>query len=432
MSKRQRFLLITSAVGIAVILTSAFLFPKKAQSEKKKQNYETAVVEKGDIEDKVSASGSTIAVGTVKVLAQMTGTVEKLYVDYNDKVKQGQLLAELNTDALKIQAKEAEAAVLKAKAQLDQNTYTFNKNKQLFERNLISESDYNSGKATLESSRADLLAAQASYEQILLKINQYAIITSPINGIILARNIDKGQTVVSGGSTETELFTLAENLDVMEIEVDVDEMDISRVSEGQKAVFTVQSYSDRRFTGTVRQIRKVPKTTDKVVNYTVVVRAGNPDGVLLPGMTATVEFLVSEKRNILVVPNGALRFKPSKEIEAAARRKLLEERIKSRPAQEQKEILEKFDAAQKAGPGTASGYGGGLLGGMPRPPMNQSRQASQNGGSAPAEQRKSLWILENDGTLTLKMVKTGTADASRTEIIDAPEMEGRAVIVRMK
>jgi len=432
MSKRQRLILITSVVGAAAILASAFLLPKKAQTEKKTQNYETAIVEKGDIEDKVSASGSTIAVGTVKVLAQMTGTVEKLYVDYNDKVGQGQLLAELNTDSLKIQAKEAEAAVLKAKAQLDQNTYTFNKNRQLFERNLISESDYNSGKATMESSRADLLAAQASYEQILLKINQYAIITSPIKGIILARNIDKGQTVVSGGSTETELFTLAENLEVMEIEVDVDEMDISRISEGQKTVFTVQSYPDRRFTGTVRQIRKVPKTTDKVVNYTVVVRAGNPDGVLLPGMTATVEFLVSEKRNILVVPNSALRFKPSKEIETAARRRLLEVRIKSRPVQEQKEILEKFDAAQKAGSGTTGGFGGGLLGGMPRPPMSQGRQASQNGGNAPSEQRKSLWILEKDGKLELKMVKTGTSDANRTEILEAPELEGKSVIVRMR
>ena len=437
MSKKLQWPIIIAAAGIIVVLT-AFLLPKKLESGPKKEAYETVVLAKGDIEDKVSSSGSMIAVGTVKVLAQMTGTVENLYVDYNDKVTKGQRLAELNTDSLKIQAKEAQASVLKAKAQLEKDTFTYNNNKKLFDRNLISETDYNSGKAAVEESKADLMAAEAAYEQILIKINQYALITAPIDGIILARNIDKGQTVVSGGSTETELFTLADSLDVMEIEVDVDELDISKIAERQKVSFSVQSYANRKFNGVVRQIRKVPTTTNNVVNYTVVVRADNPDGVLLPGMTATVEFLVSEKKNVLVVPNSALRFKPSKEIEAAARRKLLEERIKDRPADEQKEILKKYDEAQKAGTAGPDRPGAGLLGGLPRPPMNQNanrnagQDASGQAGKAVQETRKALWLLEENGTLTLRMVKVGTSDSNRTEILDAPNLEGKNAVIRMK
>jgi HlyD family secretion protein len=423
---------------VLVLLASGGLYVFFTGAGKKVSlDYESSVLGRGSIAQTVSSSGKMQAVGTVNVLTQLTGTVERVLVDFNDTVKKGQPLVELGREMLIIALREAEAALSRARAQYNHGRQTYEKNRQLFRRGLLSQSDFSSSRTELEVLRAALVQAETQHERARLNIDEYAIILSPIDGIVLDRKVEKGETVVANSGSVTQLFILAENLNTMEIKAEVDELDISSITLGQEVRFSVEAYPGRDFTGEVRQVRKVPEVKDNVVNYTVIVATGNPEGLLLPGMTANMEFLIVEKKDILVVPNAAFRFNPPPEAALAARRRALEESLKDRSEEERKAALARFDEnakAQREAPRPAGGLfmGGGR--GM-RPPQRMSSGGgggSASGGGGQGEGRRNLWFQGADGLLVPRTVKTGIANALYTEIVDSPELEGLAVIVREK
>jgi HlyD family secretion protein len=287
----------------------------------------------------------------------------------------------------------------------------------------------------MEVLRAALIQAETQYEKARLNIDEYAIILSPIDGIVLDRKVEKGETVVANSGSVTQLFILAENLDTMEIKGEVDELDISSISLGMDVRFTIEAYPDKNFTGTVSQIRKVPVATDNVVNYTVIVTTRNPDGFLLPGMTANMEFIVMKKTDVLIAPSPAFRFSPPEDVALAARRRMLEQRLADSPPEEKQAALKQFDENASAASRQAEGQrvGGGLFS-IPRFPgggrQNQNAGAGASASSGAA--RRPLWFRDADGSLSLRMVKTGAVDSVNTELLEADELEGLSVIVRQK
>ena len=431
--KRKKFIFII----LAVLVAGGALAVYNRARTKAAVGYDTATVSRGTLEETVSSSGKLQAVGTVNVLTQLTGTVEKVLVDFNDEVKKGQPLVELNTEMLKISLREAQAALTRARAQHEHAKLLYDNNTRLFQRSVLSEVEYHASKTDMEVQRAALIQAEAQYEKARLNIDEYAIILSPIDGIVLDRKVEKGETVVANSGSVTQLFILAENLKTMEIKGEVDELDISSIRQGMEVRFTVEAYPDKKFKGAVSQIRKMPATTDNVVNYTVIVTTQNPDGILLPGMTATMEFLVMEKKDVLMVPSSVFRFSPPEDVALAARRKLLEERLADRPPEERAAALRQFDeeAKNQAAPARSGTQAGGGLLSMPRVPGMGRTGGGQNApasAGASSEARRPLWLLEADGSVSLRMVRTGVVDGSNTEILEADNLEGRSVIMRQK
>ncbi|MDR1786182.1 MAG: efflux RND transporter periplasmic adaptor subunit, partial [Spirochaetaceae bacterium] len=274
--------------------------------------YEFTEITRGSLEKTVSSSGSLKPVATVNVLARMSGKVEKIYVDYNDIIHAGDVLAELNTDMLRLQREQQYASVLKARANYELEKINFQNQEKLAEKNLISEYELKSGRTSLEILAAELSAAEANLRSIDTEINQYAYITSPIDGIVLERNISVGDTAVEGSSSNSKsLFTLAENLEEMQIEATVGELDVSGIRTGQEARFTLEALPGKQYTGEVASLHLMPAVSDNVVTYTVIVNVENRDGALLPGMTAAVDFILQREEGVLLVSNAALRYQPT-------------------------------------------------------------------------------------------------------------------------
>jgi HlyD family secretion protein len=256
-------------------------------------------IKRGSMENTVSCTGSLSAVGTVEVGTQVSGTIKRVFVDYNDRVTKGQILAELDLDLFKAAVDMARASVIRTQALHKQALAEYQRNKSLYEQGYLSSQEILVYETSKETSRAELLSAKAAV--ITAKTNlTNAQIKSPINGVILERNIEAGQTVAASLSTPT-LFIIADDLSNMEIEASVDESDIGMVKTGQPVRFTVQSYPDDIFTGTVNQIQMNPTETSNVVTYTVIVGAPNKAGKFLPGMTATADFVVETAANELIV-----------------------------------------------------------------------------------------------------------------------------------
>jgi HlyD family secretion protein len=254
----------------------------------------------------VSCTGTLQAVGTVAVGTEVSGTIEKVLVDYNDRVKKGQILAQLDLELFQAEAAKARGEVLRARALLRQAEAEYRRNRPLLAEGHLSAQEFLDYETGLATARADLMTAEAALKKSDTNLRN-AGIRSPIDGTVIERQIEKGQTVAASFNTPT-LFILAEDLARMEIEADVDESDIGQIREGQKVRFTVQAYHDREFDGRVAQIRLNPTEESNVVTYTVVVEAANPEGLLLPGMTATADFVVDGVENALLVPDAALQY----------------------------------------------------------------------------------------------------------------------------
>ncbi|MFA5727274.1 MAG: efflux RND transporter periplasmic adaptor subunit, partial [Saccharofermentanaceae bacterium] len=232
----------------------------------------------------------------------------KLYVDYNSHVKKGQLLAELDKRALTMNLQNAEASYENAKAEVTYQTSNYNRMKALWDKKLVAESDYDLALYNYTKANASLKNATSDYEKAKVNL-EYAYIYSPIDGVILKRSVDEGQTVAASFSTPT-LFSIANDLTQMQVEASIDEADIGQIKYGQQVTFTVDAFSDLNFTGKVTEIRLQPTTTNNVVTYTVIIIAPNPDMKLMPGMTASITITVEEAKNVLCVPSKVLRFKP--------------------------------------------------------------------------------------------------------------------------
>jgi HlyD family secretion protein len=311
-----------------VIISSALLVVAAAtviiiHGCKKNQSYifETATVEKGSVVNTVTATGTLEAITSVVVGTQVSGIVEKLYVDFNSKVKKGQVLAELDKTSLKSSAEQSLATLDNSKAEMEYQASNYERSRALYEKNLIAEADYDQAKYNYERSVASLKNSQAQYDRALVQLG-YATIYSPIDGIVMNRAVDEGQTVAASFNTP-EIFTIAQDLTQMKVEADIDETDIGQVQVGQRVEFDVDAYPDDKFVGTVEQIRLSPVTTSTVVTYTVIINAQNPELKLLPGLTANIVIYVEESRDILVIPYKAVKFTPDQEYLAKIAKELM-------------------------------------------------------------------------------------------------------------
>jgi HlyD family secretion protein len=318
--------------GVAVLVVAgigAFLLFKGNGNEEK---FRTERVMRGDITTVVTATGTVNAVTTVLVGTQVSGTIKKLYVDFNSRVKQGQIIAlidpatfEAQVDQQKANVISAQANLDKAKASLADAKRTMERNRELLARNLIAQSDFDTAETNYETSAAQVSVtkAQVSQAEAALRTAQtnlgYTRIVSPVNGIVVSRNVDIGQTVAASFQTPT-LFTIAQDLTKMQVDSSVAEADIGKIEVDQPVEFTVDAYPDSPFKGRVSEIRNAPITVENVVTYDVVVQVDNPELKLKPGMTANVSIVVSSKRDILKIPNAALRFRPPEKGEIARRK----------------------------------------------------------------------------------------------------------------
>jgi HlyD family secretion protein len=317
--RTRKFLLVGLAAG-ATLLGLAYWGLRDGAKE---NPYITAPVQKGDLTQVVTATGTLQAVVTVQVGSQVSGTIGKLYADFNSKVKQGQVVAQLDQDKFKASVEQGKANVVssqantaKAQVAVQDAKRTLERNRELRKRELVAQSDldaaetaYDSAVAQLKVNQAQIELAKAALEQAQVDLN-HTVISSPVDGIVVSRNVDVGQTVAANFSTP-QLFLIANDLTDMQILALVDESDIGAIRNGLPVQFTVQAYPNEPFTGTVQQVRLQSKTQDNVVNYTAVVGVHNTTGKLLPGMTATVEFLTGTANDVLIVPNSALRIKPT-------------------------------------------------------------------------------------------------------------------------
>lgn len=310
---------IISLAGIVVIAGGLLLFSgKKAGGG---MRLETEKVSRASISNAVTATGTVEPVTEVDVGTQVSGIVSKLYADYNDVVTAGQLIAKMDTVTLHAELQSATAQLNKSKSEYDYQQRNYARNKVLYEKKLISDSEYETATYNYEQAKANYEESQASMVKVRRNL-EYATITSPINGVVINRAVEEGQTVAAGFETPT-LFTIAADLTKMQIIADVDEADIGSVLEGQRVSFTVDAYPNDVFEGKVEQIRlgdssesssSSTSSTSTVVTYEVVISAENPDLKLKPRLTANITIYTLEKNDILVIPNKALRFVADQEI----------------------------------------------------------------------------------------------------------------------
>ncbi|MDR2701369.1 MAG: efflux RND transporter periplasmic adaptor subunit [Spirochaetaceae bacterium] len=417
------------------------------------RSYEFTEVRRRTLERTVSSSGTIHPVSTVNVLPRMSGKVEKINVDYNDSVRKGDILAELNTDVLRLKREQQYASVIKARASYELQRINYRNQQMLAEKNLISEYELRTSKTTLDGQAADLAVAEANLKEIETEINQYAYITSPIDGIVLDRNITVGDTVVdSSSNNSSKIFVLAENLNEMQIEALVGELDITSIHKGQAVKFSLESLPGRAFTGEVETLRMVPVVSNNVVSYTVIIKVENHDGALMPGMTCAVDFIVERSDNVPAVSNAALRYQPTglsaeqiaDMVFIAGLSGMDEEQRQA--ALEAREQAKAQGAAQSGNAASSTGLAGLVMGGGQgnfdmRGPGGQRRpggqgqsggQAGQGRGGSRAIIMRNLWFINGDGKLDVIRVQTGISNGTLTEIITEDDLEGRQFILREK
>jgi HlyD family secretion protein len=376
-------------------------------SSPKESPYVTMPVQRGNVTQVVSSTGTLQAVVTVLVGSQISGTIDKLFADFNTKVKAGEVVAQLNQDKFKAAVDQARANLLaaesslaKAKVSVVDAQRTLERNRELRKRDLMPQSEldtaqtaYDAALAQVEVNKAQSAQAQAALNQAMVDLNN-TVIRSPVDGIVISRNVDVGQTVAASLQAPT-LFTIANDLAKMEVHTNVDEADVGNVTEGQEVTFTVDAFPARRFKGHVHQVRNAPTVVQNVVTYDAVVRIDNKELLLKPGMTANVQFLVNRREDVLTIPNMALRFKPPDQ-KSEAQELLRQEQSRAAPTV----------GARKTSrsPGGAGG-GGGRSG-----------------------RRISLYLLRN-GKAEPVEVQLGITDGSKTEIREGEIKENDPVII---
>ena len=383
MKKKRKIWLII--LGILAVAIAAILIVRATKSANKELVIRTHVVGEYTVENTVTATGTIEPVETVEVGTQVSGKVEKIYVDYNDVVKKGQLMAELDKQTLNQSLSRAKASLTSAESQLNYAKLTYERTKQLYEANAATLAAYQEAQNSYTQAQMSKRNAQAAYDQARVDL-AYAEIYSPIDGIVLDRAVEVGQTVAASFSTPT-LFTLANDLTKMQVEADVDEADIGQVKVGQRVTFTVDAYMDDVFDGTVNQIRMKPTTTSNVVTYTVIIDAPNPEQKLFPGMTASVT-IVTEEQTGLAVPAEAFNFTPDEQVLKAMRKP------------------EKPD------------------GQMPEPPQGERPEMD---GKAMAGNHNMVWIKKGDNMMP-RPVKVGMSDGAY-KIIEQGVQAGDSVVL---
>lgn len=338
-------------------------------------SYRTEPVSRGDIQQTVTATGTVNAVTTVLVGTQVSGTIKNLYVDFNSRVTKGQLIALIDPEMLEAQAAQARANREKADATFRDADRTLKRNRELFAKNLIPRSDLDTAETNFDSAKAQLEQAKAALTVSETNL-RYTRILSPVDGVVISRSVDIGQTVAASFQTPT-LFTIAQDLTKMQIDANIAESDIGIVTVGQAVEFTVDAYPDTTFKGKVWQKRQAPITVQNVVTYDVVIKVDNRDLRLMPGMTANVSIIITTRRDALRITNGALRF-----------------RLSERPA----------------------------------PGASAAKAPAKAGGASSEKKGPAVWVLEN-GKPQRVAIEPGISDGNYTEIVSGELKEGQAVIV---
>lgn len=314
----KKKIIIGVLIGLLVLLFGAGFIKKN-----KKAAYAVSPVEKHTIIQVVEASGTVQPVQTVTIGSQVSGMIKEIYVDFNSEVKKGQLLAQIDTSLFTAQVEQSQANIANARANLskiqavaENDKKTLNRYRNLYKRNFIAKSELDLAESTYKSDLAQISAARAQISQASAAYNtaaanlRYTKIISPVDGVVISRNVDVGQTVAASFQTP-ELFSVAQDLTKMQIEANVSEADIGKVKVGQDVTYTLDGYQDSIFEGKVLQVRISPTTVQNVVTYTVIIQVNNEDMKLIPGMTANISIITSKKTDVMSVANAALKFTPN-------------------------------------------------------------------------------------------------------------------------
>lgn len=434
MNRKTLWLAVTA---LAIVALGYWIYSKAIAEDK--PVYRFATIQRGNVEAAVSATGTLSAVTTVQVGTQVSGRIVELLADFNTRVKKGQLIARIDPTILEQAVRDAQAGLERSQAELAQAEREYERNKGLYERKVLTEVEFNNATYSLAVARANVKSAQVAVDRARQNL-EYTQIYAPIDGIVVERNVDIGQTVVASMQTP-QLFLIAKDLAEMQILASVDESDIGLIHEGQEVRFTVQAYPNEQFVGKVQQVRLQSTTTENVVNYTVVVRVDNSSGKLLPGMTATLEFITGRAADVLLAPNSALRFRPTEEMREELRKRFAGQRPDGMP--------------RRAAPG-AEGSGPAFGGSVP-PGDGSAPQASGGNGAGPAgrggegrvrfggppgegmpgapglrvrsQPPPMLWYLDESGKLAMARVRTGITDGQHT-VVESPQIkEGMQVII---
>lgn len=304
---KKKALVIAAVAAIATLAVWLLSGGKKEETI----TFDTAAVAPANIMNSITATGTIEPVTSVTVGTQVSGIVSKLFVDYNSVVKKGQVIAELDKTNLMSQLNTAKTQLATAQSQLNYQTANYKRYKTLFEKGLVAADDFDNAKLSYTQAKEQVASAKEEVQRAQTNLG-YATITSPIDGVVLSKSVEEGQTVAASFSTP-ELFTIAQDLTNMQVVADVDEADIGDVKEGERVTFTVDAYPDDTFEGEVKQVRQEATTTNNVVTYEVVISAPNADLKLKPGLTANVTIYTAERKGVLSVPSKALRFTPQKE-----------------------------------------------------------------------------------------------------------------------
>lgn len=380
--------------------------------------YNKEALQTGSIEALVDTTGTLNAVTMVDVGAQVSGKIINIYVDFNSKVKAGQIIARIDPEQFQTRIKQSEANYRSAQSRrdnsrinLENSTKKHERAKNLFAKDLISIEDMDTAETNYYGAVSDLQTAEATLEQQQSALDSskvdlsYTIIKSPIDGVVINRNINEGQTVASSLQAPV-LFQIAKDLTEMQVECVVDEADIGRVAEGQSVRFTVDAYPTENFRGTVKQVRYAPEVVSNVVTYTTIVEVSNPEMKLRPGMTATVAIVVGEARSKLLVPNTALRFTPDL-------------------SQEEMRALFQMRAGHEGGqPGQSARPDGDRQ----RPQGQMGMPGGMGGGRGGPQDRGRVWYEDENGNLRMLSFKMGVTDNVYTEVVSGDLKEGLEVI----
>lgn len=405
--KRKRGLIVVVIFVVVALLAMGFW---RLGDGAKDSPYVTVPLQRGNITQVVSSTGTLQAVVTVQVGSQVSGTIEKLFANFNSKVRSGQVVAELNQDKFKAAVDQARAnyiaaqsTLAKAKVTVEDGRRTLERTRELKKRELMAQSEldaaqtaYDAAVAQLDVNKAQVAQAQAALNQVTVDLNN-TVIRSPVDGIVISRNVDVGQTVAASLSAPT-LFTIANDLTKMEVHTNVDEADVGNVWEGQEITFTVDAFPARRFRGKVYQVRNAPLNVQGVVTYNAVARIDNKELILKPGMTANVQFLVSRKENVAVIPNMAMRFRPPDRKD------------------EVQELLRQERSRVAAPVGTRR--------------TSRASRAGGGGGGAVGNRRVTVYVLRENKAQPVE-VQVGITDGSRSEVLDGGLNENDQVIIGM-
>ncbi|NCD21721.1 MAG: efflux RND transporter periplasmic adaptor subunit [Spartobacteria bacterium] len=378
--------------------------------------YKTQELKRGEIVQTVTANGALGAVQTVLVGSEVSGKIMELFADYNSAVTNGQVLAKLDASTYERQLEQSQAELESSRASLKLAEANFRRAKELRELELVSQADYDQSEASLAQAQAALRMKEASLSKVRVDLEKTTIL-SPMDGVVISRAVDVGQTVAASLNAPT-LFTLAQDLRAMRIEAQISEADVGDVAEGQVVTFTVDAYPALTFTGNVSQVRFEPVTVQNVVNYVAIVDVDNPDLKLRPGMTANAAVITARRENALRLPNAALRFRPPAGAEEPARKKTPAPAAAQGPR----------DVADRPVPGEGPGLGLGLGLGLGDPLGSSGGSRSRASAGDEADNVRQVYVLDEAGQLAARAVAVGITDGSWTEVVGPGLREGDRIV----